>query len=62
MIGSASFQPIMAEHRKKDKRSLNALKGMRTLRTEVADWQSRQAPASDAKSTSEIALSPELSD
>jgi len=41
---------------------LNALSGMRTLRTEVADWQSRQAPASDAKSTSEIVLSPELSD
>ena len=41
---------------------LNALKGMRTLRTEVAYWQSRQAPASHANSTSEIALSPELSD
>ena len=40
----------------------NALNGMRTLREEIADWQGRQAPASDAKSTSEIALSPELSD
>lgn len=40
----------------------NAFKGMRTLRTEVADWQSRQPKPSDAKSTSEIALSPELSD
>ena len=31
----------------------NALDSMRTLRTEVADWQSRQAPqASDAKTTS----------
>jgi hypothetical protein len=34
----------------------NALDGMRTLRTEVADWQRRQAPqASEAKTTSEIA-------
>jgi hypothetical protein len=41
---------------------LNALSGMRTLRTEVADWQSRQAPqASQAKTTS-VALSPGLSD
>jgi hypothetical protein len=40
-----------------------ALNAMRTLQTEVADWQSRQAPpASDAKTTSEITLSPELRD
>jgi hypothetical protein len=32
------------------------LDGMRTLRTEVADWQRRQAPqGSEAKTTSEIA-------
>jgi hypothetical protein len=31
----------------------NALNGMRTLQTEVAAWQSREAPqASDAKTTS----------
>jgi hypothetical protein len=40
----------------------NALNGMRTLREELAYWQSRQAEPSDAKSASEIALSPELSD
>jgi hypothetical protein len=41
----------------------NALNGMRTLRTEVADWQSRQASQeTDAKTTSEIALSPILRD
>jgi len=40
-----------------------ALNAMRTLRTEVADWQSRQAPqASDAKTTSEIRVHPELRD
>jgi hypothetical protein len=37
---------------------VNALNGMRTLRTEVAYWQSRQASASDPKSTSEIAAQP----
>jgi hypothetical protein len=38
-----------------------ALTGMRTLQTEVADWQRRQAAqAIDAKATSEIALSPEV--
>ena len=41
---------------------VNALMGIRTLRTEVVYWQSRQVPASDPKSTSEIALSPEPSD
>jgi len=41
----------------------NALNAMGTLRTEVADWQSRQAPqATDEESTSEIALGPELRD
>jgi hypothetical protein len=41
----------------------NALSSMRSLRTEVADWQSRQAPqASDSNTTSEIALSPEVRD
>jgi hypothetical protein len=41
----------------------NALNGMRTLRTEVADWQSRESPQkSEVKTTSEIALSPELPD
>src|SRR5579864_9248999 len=40
-----------------------ALDGMRTLRTEIADWQSRQSPQkSEAKTTSEIAHSPELRD
>jgi hypothetical protein len=37
----------------------NALDGMRALRTEVMDWQSRQTPqASETKTTSEIALGP----
>jgi len=41
----------------------NALNAMGTLRTEVADWQSRQAPqATDEKTTSEIALGAELRD
>ena len=40
-----------------------ALDGMRTLLTEVADWQSRQSPQnSGARTTSQIALSPELRD
>jgi len=41
----------------------NALNAMRALRTEVADWHSRQSPQlSDAKTAAEIALSPELRD
>ena len=45
----------------------NALNAMGTLRTEVADWQSRQVPRvtdekTDEKTTSEIALGPELRD
>ena len=41
----------------------NALSGMRTLRTEIADWQSRQAPqVIDANAASKIALSPEVRD
>ena len=41
----------------------NALSSMRSLRTEVADWQSRQAlQVIDANATSEIALSPEVRD
>jgi hypothetical protein len=41
----------------------NALNAMGTLRTEVADWQSGQAPqATGEKTTSEIALGPELRD
>jgi len=41
----------------------NALNGMRTLRTEVADWQSRQAARpSEAEITSAIAPTPELGD
>jgi hypothetical protein len=37
-----------------------ALTGMRTVQTEVADWQRRQASqAIEAKATSGIALSPE---
>jgi len=41
----------------------NALNGMRTLGTEVADWQSRQAArASEAEITSAIAPSPEAGD
>jgi len=41
----------------------NALSSMRSLRTEVADWQSRQAlPVIDANASSEIALSPEVRD
>jgi len=40
-----------------------ALNSMRTVQTEVADWQSRQTPqASDSNTTSEIALSPEVRD
>jgi hypothetical protein len=35
----------------------NALNAMGTLRTEVADWQSRQAPqATEEKTTSEVAI------
>jgi hypothetical protein len=41
---------------------LNALSGMRTLRTEVADWQSRQAPQASEATTTSVTLSPGLSD
>ena len=53
MTGSECSQRITVEHRKKCKRIANALNAMRTLRTEVVDWQSRQTPrASDAGMTS----------
>jgi hypothetical protein len=40
----------------------NALNAIATLRTEVADWQSRHPQATDEETTSEIALGPELRD